>query len=351
MIIDILASIRGRVSWAAARPLMANCGVPIGQGWDKTVGRVLNESPTCDLPGLSQILIDSILCGNKHTRLHNLGSETRQAWQEAISGLSIPSSKARDVFPMLLGADDIAELGTGLVPVHIHHNEDGLGLILTANYPMRRREQIPISTLEGLSDRFDEVHGVIVGPVQIFAVLWIPHHRDQLELRIDYPRGMQQDDILGLHGQLLMFTKSLEVSEVGPPIDLFPAVRRFYDDKSEGRVIEMNFVTTTGGQKNEKILRRMGSVDQRSETYHVGGSKALSDDIKIYRIHVEWLIVEDESRFLPSLFLSAAGPSGSGPGNNPKITGATIGGCSRAVEYEFVIDKLGQKAQLNTANP
>jgi hypothetical protein len=350
MISDILASIRGRVSWTAARPLMANYGVPIGQGWDKTIDRIFNESPTCDVEGLNQILLDSILCGNKYTRLHNLGDESRQAWQEAISGLSFPSTKASDAFPKLLGADDISELGTGLVPVHVHQNEDGLGLVLTANYPMRRREQIPISSLEGLGDRFDEVHGVIIGPVQVFAVLWIPHHRDQLELRVDYPRGMQQDDLLGLHGQLLTFAKSLGVSEIGPPIDLFPAVRHFYDDKSEGRVIEMNFVTTTGGQKNEKILRRMGNVDQRSEAYHVGGYKALSDEIKIYRIHVEWLIVEDESRFLPSLFLSAAGPSGTGPGGNPKITGATIGGCSRAAEYEFVIDKLGQMAQLNTSD-
>ncbi|WP_417478765.1 hypothetical protein [Maricaulis sp.] len=350
MISDILASIRGRVSWTAARPLMANCGVPIGQGWDKTIDRVLNESPTCDFEGLNQILLDSILCGNKYTRLHNLSVETRQAWQEAITELSLPSTKASEAFPKLLGANDLSELGTELVPVYVHHNEDGLGLVLTANYPMRRREQIPLNSLDGLSDRFDEVHGVVIGPVQVFAVLWIPHHRDQLELRVDYPKGMQQDDLLGLHGQLFTFAKSLGVSEIGSAIDLFPAVRRFYDDKNEGRVIEMNFVTTTGGQKNEKILRRMGTVDQRSETYHVGGSNALSDDIKIYRIHVEWLIVEDSSRFLPSLFLSAAGPSGTGPGGNPKITGATIGGCSRAAEYEFVIDKLGQKAQLTSSD-
>lgn len=348
MVEDILASIRGRVSWTAARPLMANCGVPIGQGWDKTIDRVLKEDPTCDVAGLNLILMDSILCGNKYTRLHNLGSDLREAWQEALSGLSIPSTTAASVFPKLLSAEDVAKLGTGLVPVQVHHNEDGLGLILTANYPMRKREQIPIDALEGLSERFDEVHGVVIGPVQVFAVLWIPHDRDQLELRVDYPRGMQQDDLLGLCGQLHSFAKALEVSEIGAPIDLFPAVRSLYEDKNEGRVIEMNFVTTTGGQKNEKILRRMGTVDQRSETYHVGGSNALSDDIKIYRIHVEWEIVEDECRFLPSLFLSAAGPTGAGPGGNPKITGATIGGCSRAVEYEFVIDKLGQKAQLNT---
>jgi len=350
MISDILASIRGRVSWTAARPLMASCGVPISQGWEKTIERVQNESPTCDIQGLKQILLDSIFCGTKYTRLHRLSPDARVSWQEAVLAVSIPSNEATEVFPRLLDADDLTDLGTELVPVHHHRNEDGVGLVLTANYPMRRREQIPIDALEGLSDRFDEVHGVIVGPVQVFAVLWIPHHRDQLELRVDYPKGMQQDDLLGLHGQLYTFANSLLAKGIGKPLDLFPAVRRFYDDKHEGRVIEMNFVTTTGGQKNEKILRRMGSVDQRSEIYHVAGSKALSDEIKIYRIHVEWLVSEDENRFLPSLFLSASGPSGTGPGGNPKIHGVTINGCFRAAEYEFVIDKLGQKAQLNSVD-
>ena len=347
MVENILASIRERLSWTAARPLIANCGVPTGQGWDKTIERVRNENPTCNIDGLNQILLESILCGNKYTRLHNLNDELRGAWQKAISDLSIPSTKAAKAFPRLLSDEDVAELGTELVPLNIQMNEDGFGLVLTANYPMRKREQIPINSLEGLSDRFDEVHGVVIGPVQVFAVLWVPHHRNQMELRVDYPKGMQQDELLGLSGQLLTFAKSLGVGKIGDPIDLFPAVRNLYDDKDEGRVIEMNFVTTTGGQKNEKILRRMGTVDQRSEAYHVAGSIALNHDIKIYRIHVEWEIVEDEARFLPSLFLSAAGPSGTGPGGNPKITGASIAGCSRAVDYEFVIDKLGQKAQLN----
>lgn len=344
---ELLASIRKRLSWTAARPLMAKCGVPIGHGWDKTIDRVQKDRPKCDTEGLERILLDSALCANKYTQLFPLSDEQRDQWQTRLSRVEIEPSKASEAFPKLLSEEEVVNLGTNLTPIHLHRSDDGLGLVLTANYPMRRREEIPIEALEGLSDRFDEIHGVIIGPVQVFAVLWVPHHRDQLELRVDYPRGMQQDDLMGLSSQLATYAKSLNVAELGQPIDLFPAVRRFYDDKTEGRVIEMNFVTTTGGQKNEKILRRMGTVDQRSEAYHVGGRKALSEDIKIYRVHVEWLIVEDETRYLPSLFLSAAGPSGSGPNGNPKITGATIGGCSRAAEYEFVIDKLGQKAQLN----
>lgn len=71
--------------------------------------------------------------------------------------------------------------------------------------------------------------------------------------------------------------------------------------------------------------------------------------IAIYRITVEWYFAVDNVFYLPSISLSASGPSGKGQNGSPIISGALINNCVRAADYEFVIERLGKKAQLEDA--
>ena len=74
----------------------------------------------------------------------------------------------------------------------------------------------------------------------------------------------------------------------------------------------------------------------------MAGKEAV-EAIAIYRIAVEWVFSEDNVVYNPSISLSASGPGGNGSSGNPIITGALIENCVRAADYEFVIDRLGEK--------
>ena len=93
------------------------------------------------------------------------------------------------------------------------------------------------------------------------------------------------------------------------------------------------------------VLKTRRCPDQRTEAYHVAGKTAVKA-IAIYRITVEWNFAEDNVFYIPTISLSASGPAGKGKNGSPTISGALINNCVRAADYEFVIERLGKKAQL-----
>jgi hypothetical protein len=351
MLLTTIDSMKRRMTWTDARTMLRMSGIEPGLGWDATKEKLEKLPSLPDFGPLQDRLIEHILCGEKYTKLYMFDGSLRNALQAKILNVDIGTEIEAARYPASLNSQEMIGHGDGFTPISIERSEDGVGLVLSTVFRMKLREEIGFDKFEepaSIRKRYDEVIGLTYMEVQIACVIWVPHLRDHLEVRVDCPKGMGQDAIHAFHSQLRKKILSWGVLPEMAAVNLFPAVRAFYDDKGQGRVTEMMFSTTTGGIKNEKILTRGGGtyLDQRDEAYHVGGKGSLDHDINVYRVALEWRIEEDNLTFRPTLSLVASGPSGQGAGGTPTISGAYIGRCIRSADYEFVIDRLGQKVQL-----
>lgn len=340
------------MTWTNAKSLLRAGGISTSHGWDSTIKKVKDRGLTVDIGKLEDSLVEHIICGEKYTKLYRVNPALRGAIQQKIISSEISDGAAFKSYPHLMDDDDLQK-GTGdMSVVQIESNDDGVGVILSSVFWVKKREEIAFQDFDDpveMKKRYDEVVGVVRQPMQLFHVIWMPHHRDFLEIRVDHPRGVAEADVHGIHSVLKTLVNTWDVVKLDKPINLFPAVLPFYEDANEGTVTQMTFQTTTGGIKDEKMPRRSRNVDQRSEAYHVAGTMAV-EAIAIYRITVEWAFPEDDIVYKPSISLSASGPAGNGVNGDPIISGALIKDCIRAADYEFAIERLGKKAQFESTS-
>ncbi|MDO8985340.1 hypothetical protein [Cypionkella sp.] len=329
---------------------MRMAGMEPGRGWQKTIEKVKSGVAEGTVGKLQDSLIESILCGDKFTKLYPLDDKGRIDMHLWMSSLNCSDSLSARIFPLLLDEGQLATADGAFSVLSTQSNEDGIGVILSSIFNMKVREEIDFEEFENSAEmrsKFDEVVGFKYRRVQLHHVIWVPHLRQQLEIRVDAPKGMPEDAIHAHHSHLKRMIADANVLTLGNSHNLFPAVRAFYDDGEEGDVTEITFATTTSAIKHEKIIRRPSSrLDQRLETYHQGGKTALQTDIRIYRLSVEWPKSEDNLSFAPTLTLAASGPAGRAGSPDPTISGALIGNCVRAADYEFVVERLGLKSGL-----
>lgn len=344
----MLRTLRHRMSWTNAKKLLNSAGISTSHGWDGTLKKLTDSPQKFNMGKIEDGLVEHILCGEKYTKLYKIDPSYRDVLQAVIAQQTPTEGHAYKRYPHLMKDKHLAE-GTGDINVvQVESNEDGIGLVLSSVLWVKTREEIPFQEFEHpktMRERYEEVVGLVRQPLQMFYVIWMPHHRDFLEIRVDSPKGIPEADVHGLHSIIKGIVNSWSVIRLDKSVNLFPAVRPFYDDHKEGTVTQMTFQTTSGGIKDEKMPRRKLDEDQRTEPYHVAGKDAV-EAIAIYKITVEWGFSEDDVIYRPSILLSASGPSGQGENGTPIITGALIKDCVRATDYEFVIERLGQKAQF-----
>lgn len=347
--VDVLKSMRKRMNWTAARALLRRAGFEPSLGFDRTIDR-LTDRDSGNSGALEDSLVEHLLCGNKFTKLYEADDATRDRLREHISTLQPKDCAAAAAFPLLLDDEHLATEQAVFELVNVFTNDDGIGAVFSSVFAMKVREEIDFEQFDKPSEmraQFDEVVGLKFKRVQLFHVVWVPSTRQQVEIRVDYPPGMQEDAVHAHHSRLKVLVNAWEVGELAAPLNLFPAVRRFYDDDDDGLVSEITFSTTTSAIKHEKIVKRTKErLDQRKEVYHVAGKGALAGDIRVFRICIEWPFEEDGLFFAPSITLAASGPSGRGGNMDPVISGVFVAGCVRACDYEFAIDRLGRKAGI-----
>ena len=284
----LFRSMRHRMSWTNAKKILHSSGISTSHGWDATIKKIAESGIDVDHGKLEDALVEHLLCGEKYTKLYPVAASKREEIQAAIGRVSVDEGPAYKCYPHLMEDDDLNN-GTGdMSVVQVESNEDGIGIVFSSVFWIKKREEILFDDFEdpkAMRDRYDEVVGLVREPMQLFHVVWMPHHRDFLEIRVDHPRGVAEADVHGLHSVLKSLVNDWTDLKLDKPVNLFPAVQPFYDDPTEGTVTQMTFQTTTGGIKDEKMPRRRKNADQRTEAYHVAGKSAV-DSIAIYRISV-----------------------------------------------------------------
>ena len=241
--VDVLKSMQKRMNWTAARALLRRAGFEPSQGFARTIDKL----PSQDFGNagmLEDSLVEHLLCGNKFTKLYEVDDTIRDRLREYISTLQPDDCASATAFPLLLEDEQLSTEQAVFELVNVFTNDDGIGAVFSSIFAMKFREEIDFEQFDDPDEmraQFDEVVGLKFKRVQLLHVVWVPSTRQQVEIRVDYPPGMQEDAVHAHHSRLKALVNAWGVGELTSPLNLFPAVRRFYDDDKDGLVSEITF--------------------------------------------------------------------------------------------------------------
>lgn len=346
----ILSSMRDRMPWSIASAIIKSVGLSPSQGWEKTIERLKVE----EFDGFKGKLLDAIeehnLCGEKLTKIYEIGADKRLVLQDHILGLE-PKKEGQfqTAYPLTVPAAEINNVTGDPELVAIIKNDDGVGAIYSSAIFITKREKIDLSEysagLEELRKQYDEFIGLKNSVVQLFNVVWVPHDGANIEIRTDLPDGMPMDVAHAVQSRLRRVVNDFGKVTISDPIDLFPLLEKIYGAPEEGVVVELGFSTTSASVKHEKM--RKNGLDLRTEPYHIAGKVGLGTPIEPFRLSVVWYLPHDDKYAKPELSLIGTARGRSTNKNHAvAISGAIIRNCAGRSEYEFVIERM--RHHLNT---
>ena len=289
---------------------------------------------------LQDSLREHVLCGEKFTVLYATDEIDVPGLIETLKAVPIPTSPMEEAYPANISDDLLTGQPAGLQVVAKEEFDDGYAMVFGSVRTIRSRETLEADDLPedalSLFERFDEIIGMKIARVQGFDVIWIPKKGNHIELRVDYPRGMQHDMALGVHLGLVSQLEALTGVRLVSRVNLFPLLDRMYFDSSEGIVVELGFGTTTASVKNEKM--RLKKLSLRDEKYHKAGTAGLGTKIMPFRLSISWRVPFAGVTSMPELSLhSHSRAAGS---DSPSLTGGLIQRCIGISDYDFVLSRM-----------
>lgn len=337
-------SMKSRIPWPVAQKIFAVNEVGRSQGWDKTVEKLTKHGnfPQNKAEALELALKEHILVGEKISTFYEVDDQSIEKLRESLANAKVPESTYRAVYPNSLSDNQLDAEKFGLTLVAIEQNDDGIGAVFSSVRVLTSREPLEASDFPPeaahLFDDFDEIVGMKITRVQAFDVIWVPSIGNHVEVRIDYPRGAQQDvSAAALVNALKEFHSIVGSDILHEKVNLFPLIDRMYFDSIEGSVVEIGFGTTTASLKHEKMRRK--GLSLRNEKYHKGGSAALQTPIQPFRLSIVWKRQIDQDLFsTPELSLHST--SRASMSTNPIMTSVIIQKCMGLDDYQFVRSRI-----------
>lgn len=345
----VLSSMQDRIPWGIASAILKSVGLTPSQGWKKTIHKLKGN----DYDGFKGPLLDAIseynLCGQKFTKIYEIGSEKRKVLQDHLLTLKPVEGTFRDAYPLTVPSAEIKNVDSNPDIVEIIKNDEGVGVVLSSAIFLTKREKVNLAdygkAVDELRNKYDEFIGLKNRIVQLFNVIWVPHDGDNIEIRADLPDGMPMDIAHAIHSRLRKVLNDFEKVDIDNPIDLYPLLEKIYDASEDGQVVELGFSTTSGSVKHEKM--RKAGLDLREEPYHIAGKKGLGTPIEPFRLSVTWHLEYDNYSAKPELSLiGTARGRVTNTSHAVAISGAVIKNCAGRAEYEFVIERM--RNHLNT---
>lgn len=341
---NIARTMRARMPWDTARRVFDFGKVEKAHGWDNTLRKIEddysdNEAVT---QTLSAALADHVLCGEKLTSFHRLTKKQMAELSDAASRLRPKSTPFRESYPAAIDQKMIDEtFPEDPTLVAVEKREDGIGVVYASTRAIQVREPIDISAIPDdagdLLDGYDEVVGIKLKKYQAMDVVWIPHSGSYIDIRVDFPKGMHRDTGVATQEAIKrLFARAVDIELPASPANLYPIIRKIYDDQDEGDVVELAFGTTTASLKHEKMRR--GGLCLRDEIYHRGGKRALGSPINPHRISVRWEVGLGGVKSFPELSLN--GGTRMAGSAAPTLYDAHIEGCMGVADYEFVRERI-----------
>lgn len=344
---------RSRVPWDVAKRILSQCEIPKGHGWEKTLERLDGRAPEFEAHAddLAEALEEHYICGEKLTRFYELKPKTTSDIRSVLASAKPPKNDFSNSYPALIDQEQIeSSYPQKHTLAAIKKNDDGIAAIFASSRAIYVREHIDTndfpeeiaSTLSG----YDEVMGVKLIKYQAMDTVWVPHHGNFVDIRVDFPRGMHHDQALvAIERTREAFHQVCGGSALTEPVNLFPLIDLFYKSSGEGNVVEMAFGTTTASLKREKMRR--SKTDLRKEIYHQGGKKALKTPIEPYRLSVEYDVRLGATISAPEI--SFNGNSRMTGSANPILQDVVIRKCIGITDYEYVRDRVEHFIRVHKA--
>lgn len=359
---QIIQSAKERMPWTIASRVLKSVGLQTSQGWEKTIARLGEIRDVPREERLKELLLEHTLCGEKLTKFYDISESDKARLLGQMENIPIDESIFSWVYPCNVDVRHFNGTDSAQILVSRFKNEDGIGIVFTSEMRITKREIISDPTLfadpDSVIRSYDEIIGLKFQSVQLFNVIWLSHHDNLVEIRVDNPRGMLPDAAHQIHSGLKATVNGMLGSRaLNMPRDLFPLIESIYDDADEGKVVELGFSTSTGSVKLEKMRRTRTCL--RHELYHVGGKRELKTKISPYRVSVRWDFGTEDMPYQPELTLAGTSRgqfSVGAPGGMPMVTGAAISNCVGCVDYEDVrarivrhLNKISAQAEKEKA--
>lgn len=343
---QIFRTLEARTPWTLANRMLKRSGLSGAKGWDGAIEKYRYTDHPAAEQSVKNLLREHALCGEKMTKFYPSSATASEILRNTIANLRPAESLFKECYPLALSEDQLPSVGSEPVLVSVERTEVGIGAVYAAMIKLTSREEIPIGGLfenpEYIRGKYDEVIGLKFEAVQLYNVIWVPHHDNFIEVRTDFPKGMKQELVHEIQSQYKAIANGLHNDVIlEEPIDLFPLIEAMYEDSNEGTIVELSFKTSTASIKNEKMRRTRLCL--RDELYHIGGKEALDTKIEPFKVSIRWEFQHDGQDYQPELTLAGTSrgqQTVGGTTSGQLVSGAVIKNCIGSVDYEHVKDRL-----------
>lgn len=297
----VLQDLKARSSWGLISYWSAQLGLPKAKGWaafeEKLESEVRDENPDTPINQALTSLCKSVApLGSRVVQLIRIPDDIDvEKLRSSLIACPEDDGLPKTCFPRRVSGSALTSLGVAPVIVDKEVSADGVRLIFS------RVRQIEVRDIKTKSDiglaavssmgwsAYDEIILVKKELTQAFEVVRFDFAKRVLELRVELLAGSNSKEALGSLSekvQELIAPCVASTAWLGQPVNLFPAVKKIYDNPNEGVVVELGFSTITASAKNEKM--RKAGTDLRTEKFHVGGKAAINGQLTPYRLAVSW---------------------------------------------------------------
>lgn len=329
--------------WPVAQKVLKRIGVRRSRGWDNTLKAVNDAGVRPDREDeLIRALQEHLLCGEKLVQFYQLDDEMMNALRYSLLLMELPKNIFSAIYPMQVDADEVrAGDHTRPVLAEVARLPFGSALIFASIRHTTSRESLglgdlPAEAAEALSG-YAEVIGVRRQKLEAIDVLWIPDEGNTIELRVDFPWGMlQEQGKVALANLAAACIATLGRDYLSNQVNLFPAIQSLYDKEGDGSMVELGFMVSGSAQKLEKS-RRDGHCC-RTEAYHVGGKQALAMPIQPYRVSVIWPEADGENESRAEVSLNGTSLMTADP--EAFLGSMTVRNCADLTEYQYLRERM-----------
>lgn len=346
----IIKTLKSRVSIHVVQKLMRNMRLPTARSWTELeliIQAAIQEKPEY-VPEFVNAIAAQCIHDFKAVTYIPIAEQDMPDMIQAISSISIVDGAISEIFPMSLPAESLDRDNGELKPVHKIQDEFGLGFVLSRRREFTlteeyEREQFSDALLAQFPEH-DRIVAIKNYKRQTFDVIYLNVNTGNLELRADTTRSdtlLQTVKQLGKSNQdLLAFANSyfyqrLHRQAIGAPHNLFPVIKKIYEDGS-GAIKKLGFSTATNSVKNETMR---GGRDLREELFHKFGAQAINHEMSLFEIAIIWHR-RDIDRFDSKPELYIPGTYKNSVSLAPRCDFAMLSGITGPSDSDFVLRRL-----------
>ena len=339
---DLIESVKKRVPFRVAQKLLREAGLPSGKTWDSIQSKIADENPKGKLfHDLYDTYTNFLVAYDKSVAIYKVGAKVRASVLNLALQL-IPDGNNVLVqrYPYAASDNTLSKYSEAFTEfVAIESLGDATAFVFSTVQVLDQRERIPASKVHAsVAKTFYEIIGIKKTYNHSYDAVIIPHHGEYIWLCADDPKYTNANFSDFAHISVRKkFNELVGAKALSKPVNLFPIISKIYGTPSEGVVLSLSHVTSTGSVKREHM--RNGTC-LRTELFHSAGVKAVGGSIDSFAIGITWPVAgEDGDEFIgPELYVD--GDAKDVGKIDPVVDAALIKKCVDAAALREVVDKI-----------